>query len=99
MDTDIRIELEGTRARGRYVARVAGREGEAELTFRELAPGIVAANHTYAPPELRGTGAARALVARLAADARTEGFRVRPACSYVAAEFDRHPDWADLLAR
>lgn len=98
MGADIQIEREGTRERGRYVARLAGRDGEAELTFRQAAPGIVVANHTYAPPHLRGSGIAPALVARLVADASAEGFRIRPACSYVRAEFDRHPDWAALLA-
>lgn len=97
MPNDIQVTMDGTRENGRYVARVAGRDGEAELTFRQIAPDVVSANHTYAPPGLRGSGAAQALVARLAADARAGGFRVRAACSYVAAEFGRHPEWADLL--
>jgi len=47
---------------------------------------------------LRGRGIAGALVERLVADARREGFKVVPQCPYVVAQFDRHPDWADVRA-
>jgi predicted GNAT family acetyltransferase len=30
--------------------------------------------------------------------ARSEGWKVVPACSYAAAWMQRHPDYADLLA-
>ena len=50
------------------------------------------------PHEARGKGIAAALVDALIADARAEGFRIVPQCSYVEAAFRRHPEWADLLA-
>ena len=47
-----------------------------------------------------GTSSLRrqALVRRLIADARERDLLIVPACSYVRAQFDRHPDWADLRA-
>jgi hypothetical protein len=60
--------------------------------------GARVAEHTLVPPELGGRGIAGQLVDALIADARTEGFKVVPQCSYVAAAFRKHPDWADLLA-
>ena len=82
---------------GRYVARMQSGE-EAEMTYFIAAPGIRDFNHTYVPDAFRGTGIAAQLMDRAIADARSEGFRIIPTCSYVAAQFRRHPDWADLRA-
>lgn len=94
----IDVQREDAPGAGRYVATVAGRAGQAELTWNEIAPGIIVADHTYAPETLRGTGAAGAMVQRLIADARASGLKILPACSYVRAQFDRHPEWAGLRA-
>jgi predicted GNAT family acetyltransferase len=32
-------------------------------------------------------------------DARAEGKTVLPLCPFAAAQFKRHPDWADVLAK
>ena len=48
---------------------------------------------------MRGQGVASALVERLIADARREGFKVVPKCPFVVAQFERHPEWADVRAR
>ena len=45
---------------------------------------------------MRGMGVAKALVERLIADARSEGFKIFALCPYVKAQFDRHPEWADV---
>ena len=55
--------------RGRYAATIAGIAGEAELTYRHARPGVIDADHTFAPESMRGTGVAGALVDRLVADA------------------------------
>lgn len=69
----------------------------AELTWRALGP-LRIADHTFVPDEARGRGIAQQLVEALVADAREAGFRIVPQCSYVAAQFRRHPEWSDLLA-
>lgn len=94
--TDVVIEREDGAEGGRYVIRLDGHE--AELTYRRVNPTLVSADHTFVPPEMRGGGIAFKLVERLIADARAGGYRIRPRCSYVAAQFQRHPDWADLRA-
>ena len=40
----------------------------------------------------------RETVQALIADAREEGFRIVPACSYVAQAFRDHPEWSELKA-
>jgi hypothetical protein len=83
---------------GRYVARVEGFPGEAELTFVRADSNVFVADHTLTPVPLRHRGIATQLVERLVADARREGFSIRPTCPFVVDLFDRHPDWSDLLA-
>ncbi len=54
--------------------------------------------HTYVPPELRGRGVAQKLV-RVALDyARDQHLQIVPACSYVAAYVQRHPEFQSLVA-
>lgn len=84
---------------GRYCARVEGIAEEAELTYARRGAGLVIAHHTFAPPSMRGTGVALVLVERLIADARTQGFKIVPTCSYIAVQARRHPEWADVIAR
>lgn len=96
--TKVTVTRELQAERGRYVARVEGFPGEAELTFSRTDPSIVIAHHTGTPAAMRGQGVATALVERLVADARTEGFKIRPICPFVVALFDRRPDWSDLRA-
>lgn len=96
--TSIRVTHEDYGSSGRYAATLPDREGEAELTWRTGGPGIIVADHTYAPDSMRGSGVSQALVNRLIADARERDLLIVPACSYVRAQFDRHPEWSDLRA-
>ena len=97
MPDSIEVFREDETSRGAYRADVPGSPRQAELTWLARGP-LRIANHTYVPPEARGTGIAAALVEALVADARELGFRIVPQCSYVEAAFRRHPEWADLRA-
>ena len=95
---EITITHSESKSRGRYEARVEGREGSGKLTYSRLSPTKIIADHTGVDDSLRGTGVARALVERLVADARRDGTRIVPQCSYVLAQFQRNPDWSDVMA-
>ena len=82
---------------GAYQAEVPGAARQAELTWRARGSTRIA-DHTFVPPEARGSGIAMQLVEALVADAREQGFTIEPACSYVEAAFRRHPEWAELRA-
>lgn len=92
----IRREKQGRK--GRYIAVVEGREGEAYIAFTHREEGVISADHTIAPDSLKGTGAALALVEHMIADARARGFRVLPYCPYVRGQYRKHPEWADAFA-
>ena len=98
MSDAIHIEKQETGSGGRYVARIDGRDGEAELIFTRRGPDLISADHTEAPPALQGTGAAAALVAHMIADARAGGFTVVPVCTYVRAQSRKHPEWSDVFS-
>jgi predicted GNAT family acetyltransferase len=89
-------ELQATH--GRYVARIEGFSDEAELTFSRPEPSLFIADHTGTPVALRGQGIATTLVEHMVADARREGFKIRPTCPFVVALFDHRPDWSNLRA-
>lgn len=83
---------------GRYVAAVAGSANTGHLDWEARGDDVRIATHTFVPPPIGGRGVAAKLVEALVADARAQGFRVDPRCSYVEAMFRRHADWSDLRA-
>jgi len=82
---------------GAYSAELPGADRPAVLTWQAMGP-LRIADHTFVPSVMRGAGVAQQLVEALIADARAQGFKIVPQCSYVEAQFRRHPEWADLLA-
>jgi predicted GNAT family acetyltransferase len=94
---DITITRHDQDTQGEYHAALPDNAAIGRLTW--VARGNVRViEHTLVPTEIGGRGVAGKLVEALIEDARALGFRVEPACSYVAAAFKRHPEWADLLA-
>ncbi len=91
MGTDIRHE----RAKQQFITTVDGHD--CVLAY-ELAGATMTITHTEVPPAVGGRGIA-GMLTRSALDAARElGWRVIPACSYARQYFDRHPEYADLLA-
>ena len=91
----VRIEHD---THGAYRIPVPGADRPAVLTW-VLRDGARAANHAYVPHAARGRGLAARLVDAMIADARRQGFKIEPKCSYVVAAFKRHPEWSDVLAK
>ena len=92
MTGTISIDKQVAGTRGRYVARIDGIGGEAELRFTIRGPSLISADHTEAPASMRGTGAATALVEHMIGDARGEGFKIIPICPYVLGQYRKHPE-------
>lgn len=97
MADEIVVEREDTVNGGRYFVRLSD-GSEAEMTYRRIDAMTIVADHTGVPPQHRNKGIAPRLVQAVVADARRDGFRIVPECSYVAAQFRRHPEWSDLRA-
>ena len=84
-------------SKGRYEASVEGHDATGELTYSRMSDTKIIADHTGVDDSLRGTGVGKALVERLVADAREEGFQIVPLCPFVNAQRQRHPEWADVF--
>ena len=97
MNVAINSEKGVTGRSGRYVARIDGVDGEAELRFTVRGPSLISADHTEAPVSMRGTGAAMALVEHMIGDARASGFKIVPTCPYMLAQYGKHPEWSDVM--
>ncbi|WP_374530809.1 GNAT family N-acetyltransferase [Novosphingobium sp.] len=95
--TGVTITRHGDCAKGEYLANVPGSSAIGQLTWVQNG-NVRIADHTLVPPEIGGRGVAAQLVEALIADAREQGFRIDPVCSYIDAAFRRHPEWADLRA-
>ena len=98
MDAELPIELEDHGHKGRYVVRNAG-GAEAEMTFTRSGDSRIIIDHTGVPDAFRGQGIGAKLVARAVEDARAAGKTILPLCPFAAAQFKRHPEWADVLAK
>ena len=90
----VRREDRGTSG-GRWITVVDGHE--AEMTYSRASPTFIIIDHTAVPDALRGRGVGAVLVRRAVEDARREGFKILPLCPFAKSQFERHPDWADVL--
>jgi predicted GNAT family acetyltransferase len=92
------IRLEEGETKGRYV--VDAPDGSvAEMTFTKVGARQVIIDHTGVPDAFRGKGVGVLLVARAVEDARAAGKTIIPLCPFAAAQFRRHPEWADVLKK
>jgi len=90
------IGFEETAGKGRYVVR--GAQGaEAQMTFTKIGLSQIIIDHTEVPDAFRGQGIGVKLVQRAVEDARSSGKKIIPLCPFAAAQFRRHPEWADVL--
>lgn len=77
---------------GRFVAR-EGAEQLGYMTYVQEAEGLWTIDHTRVQEDHEGKGVAKALLAAAVRQAWADGVRIRPVCSYVAAQFERNRDF------
>ena len=72
-------------------------EGQHCTLDYELAGTTMTITHTRVPEPVEGRGIAAALMEAALSQARANGWRVVPKCSYAVAYLSRHREWADVL--
>jgi predicted GNAT family acetyltransferase len=81
--------------RHRFETTVDGHD--CEIDYR-LSNGVMTITHTGVPRAVEGRGIAGEMTRFALETARTNGWKVVPACSYAAAYMRRHPEFEDLRA-
>lgn len=94
----MRIDLEETETKGRYVMVDDDGTEAARMTFSRVGNTQLIIDHTEVSDAYRGRGAGADLVERAVEDSRASGRRVIPLCPFARSQFDRHPEWRDVLS-
>lgn len=81
--------------RGRFETTVDGHD--CEIDYR-LSKGVMTITHTGVPSAVGGRGIAAEMTRFALETARSNGWKVVPACSYAAAYVRRHTEFQDLVA-
>ena len=83
--------------KGAFVVEVDGQR-HGMMTY-SIAGDIVIINHTEVDSALRGTGAAKQLVAAAVDWTRSEHRRIMPLCPFAKSVFERTPEFGDVLVQ
>lgn len=83
---------------GRFFVAKDGKD-LAEITYRlNKDTGELVIDHTRVSEELRGQGTGQELVQAVVEKARNEKLKIVPVCSYAAHQFEKHPEYKDVLS-
>ena len=70
-----------------------------EMTWSDAGPDIMIIDHTFVEPEYRGQKLAEKLVLNGVELARREGKKIIPLFPYAKKEFERKPEYQDVLRK
>ena len=87
-------EVKDNEAEGQFEAKTE--EGVAVLTY-DRREGKLFLLHTGVPEEMEGHGIGGQLVHAALEQARAQGLKVVPYCSFARAYAERHPEFADVV--
>ncbi|MDP1028668.1 GNAT family N-acetyltransferase [Sphingomonas sp. KR1UV-12] len=87
-------QITNNRSEQEYVLDV---DGERAVAAYQREGDTIVFTHTVVPPAIEGRGVGTRLVRGALDDARDQGLKVVPQCSFVRAYIERHPEYRDLL--
>lgn len=89
------IEHIANDTKGRYLVNING--AQAEMTYSKAGDALIIIDSTDVPDAMRGQKVGVALVYRAVEDVRSSGKKIMPLCPFAKAQFERHPEWHDVL--
>ncbi|WP_329957455.1 GNAT family N-acetyltransferase [Novisyntrophococcus fermenticellae] len=94
---DFHMELKQGENRFYFADDKGGEAGE--ITYYPSGDNIWTIDHTYVSDEYRGQKLAARLLQAVVDQARKEGKKIIPLCSYAVREFERRNDYQDVKAK
>ncbi|GAM13051.1 GNAT family N-acetyltransferase [Mesobacillus selenatarsenatis] len=82
---------------GRFVAKDSDGLEVGEVTYTRDGNKFLVINHTGVDPANRGQGVAEELVRQVVEKAKNEDLKVEPICSFAQKEFERKPEYKEVL--
>lgn len=78
---------------------IAAEDGQelGEMTFVRSSDQFYIIDHTGVYDHARGRGVGQKMVEAFVSQARSEGRKIVPLCPFAKAQFDKNPDYADVL--
>lgn len=76
------------------LSTMSGKVGE--ITYKLVNTGTWVIDHTYVDPRYRGRGLGKQLLDMVVRDARDNGRKIIPSCSFALEEFKKNATYADV---
>ena len=82
---------------GEFVIQESGNR-MAEMGYTNAGDGKIIIDHTFVESALRGENLGKDLVAEGVEFARERNLKIVPLCPFAMSEFEKHPEYSDVLA-
>ncbi|MCX2680397.1 GNAT family N-acetyltransferase [Galbibacter sp. EGI 63066] len=92
----IQVQQEASASKGRYFVEEKGKI-LAEMTYSVAGSDKIIIDHTDVDDSLRGKGVGQQMVKQAVDDARENNIKILPLCPFAKSQFDKHPEYADVL--
>lgn len=93
------IQRKETDSKGKFYIEDDGHQEIALMTYSKAGADKIIIDHTEVDESLQGKGIGEDLVAEGVKFARENNLKIIPLCPFAKAEFDKHDDYADVLAK
>ncbi len=90
------IEQFNRESKGFFKATEDGKEA-GRMTYSWAGENRFIIDHTEVNPEFSGRGVGQKMVEAALNYARANNLKILPLCPFAKAQFDRHPEWHDVL--
>jgi uncharacterized protein len=93
------LSIEHDEAKGIFSCTIDGMTNSVHYERRDTDPVILDLYRTFVQPEMRGKGIAESLLKNFTEHAISQGFTIKPSCSFAVIYYRRQREYAQVLAK